>query len=63
MTANLRINAKRIRKDLEDLARIGRTIEGGVHRPAFQDQVFGDGERRLDRRGGLPRFGSRGRGR
>ncbi len=35
MTANLRINAKRIRKDLEDLARIGRTAEGGVHRPAF----------------------------
>ena len=35
MTANLRINSKRIRKDLEDLARVGRTAEGGVHRPAF----------------------------
>ena len=40
MTANLRINAKRIRKDLEDLAGIGKTPDGGVHRPAFSpDEV------------------------
>ncbi|HJM42256.1 MAG TPA: Zn-dependent hydrolase [Nitrospinota bacterium] len=35
MTASLRINAKRIRKDLEDLAKIGKTPDGGVHRPVF----------------------------
>ena len=38
----------------------------GVHRPARQDQVFGNGERCLDRGGrgcGLPRPGGRGRSR
>ncbi len=35
MTDKLRINARRLRKDLEDLARIGGTPEGGVSRPAL----------------------------
>ncbi len=35
MTDKLRINARRLRKDLEDLARIGGTPEGGVSRPVF----------------------------
>jgi N-carbamoyl-L-amino-acid hydrolase len=35
MIDNLRINQPRLRKDLEDLARIGATSDGGVSRPAL----------------------------
>lgn len=35
MTENPRIHLPRLRKDLEDLARIGRTAHGGVSRPAL----------------------------
>lgn len=37
MSSTLRINADRLLADLTDLARIGATPEGGVHRPALSD--------------------------
>ncbi len=37
MTADLRINAERLLRDLADLSRIGATPEGGISRPAFSE--------------------------
>lgn len=37
MSSTLRINPDRLLADLTDLARIGATAEGGVHRPALSD--------------------------
>lgn len=37
MSSTLRINPDRLLADLADLARIGATAEGGVHRPALSD--------------------------
>ncbi|MEK7205289.1 MAG: Zn-dependent hydrolase, partial [candidate division NC10 bacterium] len=33
----LRINFARLKRDLEELGRIGRTPQGGVSRPSFSD--------------------------
>src|SRR5690242_3554543 len=38
LTTSLKINAERLRHDLEDLAQIGETVEGGVSRLALSNE-------------------------